>query len=192
MRLFDPTRRRLGETGRLSVAVLAGVLLGGGGYAIAASSGTTVHSCVVTRSHELLVQPRCTRGERRLILGQTGPTGATGATGATGPTGPTGPQGPQGVNATPAEWEVVNSSGTKVAGMDLGIQHLATGDYQVTKATPGTQTCAVQVTPSNGGGAIPPPDVVAAVTNGAAGQQIYFQTHAGTFVDSGFSVDVQC
>jgi hypothetical protein len=96
------------------------------------------------------------------------------------------------VNATPAEWEVVSASGAKVAGEDLGMQHVATGNYQMTKATPAAQICSVQVTPSNGGGSIPPPDVIASVTNGPVVQDIYFQTHSGTFVDSGFSVNVQC
>jgi hypothetical protein len=42
---------------QLAIAVLAGALLAGGGYAIAASNSTkTINGCVVKKSHQLLIE----------------------------------------------------------------------------------------------------------------------------------------
>ena len=176
---------------QLSVALLAGALLGGGGYALAASSATkTIHGCVVKSSHELLVQKRCKRGETALTWNQRGPTGATGARGSTGATGATGAQGPAGQNAV-SEWEVVNASGGLVAGTNLGVTHLATGSYQLNDATD-APNCAIQVTPDNNSNGVTVPPILASVANGPTVQGIYLTNTSGTGVDDGFSVSVQC
>ncbi len=179
---------------QLSVALLAGALLGGGGYALAASSATkTIHGCVVKSSHELLVQKRCKRGETALTWNQRGPAGLTGAKGATGATGAQGAQGAQGTpgqNAVSA-WEVVNAAGSLASGTDLGITHVATGDYQMNTAT-GDRNCAIQVTPDNNSNGVTVPPILASVANGFPIQQIYLTNTSGNGVDDGFSVSVQC
>src|SRR5271169_4970309 len=86
---------------RTAAMLLTGVLLGGGGYAIVSSGAPTIHGCV-TKTHQLLVEKRCARGQTALTWNKQGPTGAKGTTGPPGATGPqgtigaTGPQGPQG------------------------------------------------------------------------------------------------
>ncbi|MGH2875112.1 MAG: hypothetical protein ACRDLV_02550, partial [Solirubrobacteraceae bacterium] len=56
--------RTMPRIAQLALAALAGALLAGGGYALAASHGSrTIHGCVVRHSHELLIQRRCRRGQ---------------------------------------------------------------------------------------------------------------------------------
>lgn len=186
---------------QLAAAVLAGALVGGGSYAIAANSSDapTIHGCVVKTSHVLLVQRRCTRSETSLTWNQRGPIGPTGAagtngapgaTGATGATGPTGAQGPPGQNAV-SEWEVVGADGRLVAGSDLGITHVATGSYEMSKAT-GERFCSIQVTPDNNSNGVTVPPILASIANGPPVQIIYLTNTSGVGVDDGFSVSVQC
>jgi hypothetical protein len=176
---------------QLAIAVLAGALLGGGGYAIAASSPTkTVHGCVVKSTHVLLVQKHCRRGQNALTWNQRGPAGAKGATGATGATGSQGVPGPPGQSAVSA-WEVVDANGNLVGGTDLGITHLATGSYQMNKATT-ARVCAIQVTPDNNSNGVTVPPVIASVFNGFPVQGIFLTNTSGVGVDDGFSVSVQC
>jgi hypothetical protein len=172
-------------------ALVGGGLLGGGGYAIASNSGTkTVHGCVVTKSHELLIQKRCRRGEKPLTWNQRGATGPVGATGATGATGTQGPQGPPGQNAVSA-WETVDANGNLLGGTDLGITHQGTGSYQMNKGTTG-RNCAIQVTPNNNSNGLAVPPIIASVFNGFPVQGIFLTNTSGTGVDDGFSVSVQC
>jgi hypothetical protein len=176
---------------QLAIAVLAGALLGGGGYAIAASHATkTLHGCEVKKTHELLIQKRCRRGQSALTWNQRGPAGATGAAGAAGAAGPQGIQGPPGQNAVSA-WEVVNADGSLLSGTDLGIARVATGDYQLSKATNG-RNCAIQVTPDNNSNGVSVPPILASVANAPIVQQVYLTNTAGNGINDGFSVAVQC
>jgi hypothetical protein len=179
---------------QLAIAVLAGGLLAGGGYAIAASNSTkTIYGCVVKKSHQLLIAKHCRRGETTLTWdqkGPVGPTGATGTAGATGAVGSQGAQGPAGQNAVSA-WETVDGNGNLLAGTDLGITHVATGDYQMNKGTTG-RNCAIQVTPDNNSNGVTVPPILASVANGFPIQQIYLTNNSGTGLDDGFSVSVQC
>jgi hypothetical protein len=179
---------------QLAIAVLAGALLGGAGYAIAASnSSKTVHGCVLKSTHVLLVQKHCRRGQNALTWNQRGPVGPTGAKGATGATGSQGVEGAQGApgqNAVSA-WEVVNADGSLASGTDLGITHEATGDYQLNKATNG-RNCAIQVTPDNNSNGVTVPPILASVANASIVQQVYLTNTSGNGVDDGFSVSVQC
>jgi hypothetical protein len=57
---------------QLAVAVGIGALLGGGGYAFAANStNDAIHGCL-TRSHVVLIEKRCSRGETALSWNQRG------------------------------------------------------------------------------------------------------------------------
>jgi hypothetical protein len=71
----------------LAIAVLAGMLLAGGGYAIGAgSAGTaTIHGCVVGGTNQLLIQRHCQRGESPLVWNRQGPIGVQGQRGPQGP-----------------------------------------------------------------------------------------------------------
>ena len=69
---------------QIALAVLVGALLAGGGYAIGAGGGTTIHGCV-TSTHQLLIERRCGHGEARLVWNEQGPQGVRGQTGAQGP-----------------------------------------------------------------------------------------------------------
>jgi hypothetical protein len=179
---------------QLAAAVLVGAALGGGGYAIAASgSGTTIHGCVNKRTHQLVIQRKCTRRQRPLSWNQrgpAGPAGAQGAAGAAGPAGAQGPPGPRGQNAVSA-WEVVNAQGGLVAATNLGITHVATGDYQLNHAT-GDRFCAIQVTPDNNSNGVTVPPILASVGNAFPVQEIFMTNNSGTPLDDGFSVSVQC
>ena len=77
------TSSRLLQT---SIALLAGVLLAGGSYALgSASSSKTISGCVVKSTHQLLIQKRCGPGQSRLSWAQQGPQGVQGSTGPQGP-----------------------------------------------------------------------------------------------------------
>jgi hypothetical protein len=91
----------------------------GGGYAVAAASKKTIHGCVNNRTHVLLVQKRCHRGERPIVWSQQGPQGTPGRPGSSPVTA----------------WTVVGGSGSTVGGHGIVVQHVATGTYRVT-ATP--------------------------------------------------------
>jgi len=85
-------------------AGIAGLLIGGGGYAIAAGGGGAVKACVSKTSGDLYIKAKCQSGDRKISWSKVGPrgaagaTGAQGATGAPGATGATGPAGPVKLN----------------------------------------------------------------------------------------------
>jgi hypothetical protein len=108
----------------LTIAVLVGVLLAGGGYAVGAgTAGTaTIHGCVVSRTHQLLIQRSCGRGESALVWNRQG---------AIGLQGQTGPQGPSGA----AAWATVlpGVSGAIVLdGQNLKVEQDGNGVFTVT------------------------------------------------------------
>jgi hypothetical protein len=68
-----------GRVARTSVAVLAGIAIGAGGYALASSSGgKQIHGCVNPRTHVLTVWPKCRHGNRKLVFNQQGERGPAG------------------------------------------------------------------------------------------------------------------
>ena len=77
-------------------AGIVGLLIGGGGYAIAAGGGGKVNACVHKSSGDLYIKSKCQRGDRKLSWSKVGPRGATGATGARGAAGATGAAGAAG------------------------------------------------------------------------------------------------
>ena len=82
----------------LLVGVLAGVAVGGGVGAIAATSTKTVTVCADKKTNVLRYAKngKCAKTETKVVLNQTGDTGAAGATGATGAKGDTGAAGVKG------------------------------------------------------------------------------------------------
>lgn len=133
----DHTPRRIPVLDRLSrhtavltTGLVAGALLGGGGYAIAASHTTTIHGCVNNKTHALTVQKRCARGTKTLTWDQTGPRGKTGPQGKAGATGPQGAAGGANVIVDSAS---IGSTGTLGATNGISaVQHPSTGTYLVT------------------------------------------------------------
>jgi hypothetical protein len=69
-------------------AGIVGLLIGGGGYAIAAGGGGTVNACVHRANGALYIKSKCQRRDRKISWSKVGPRGAAGARGATGPAGP--------------------------------------------------------------------------------------------------------
>lgn len=216
----DPTqprriRRLFACTGRrgsmVATGLVAGALLGGGGYALAASSAKTIHGCVSNKTHVLTVQKRCAKETKALSWNQVGPRGATGKAGAigkTGATGATGPQGPAGGLNTVADSAQIASAGFAIAASGItNVQHVTTGTYELT-ATGCIKTFAVPQVIVTGGTASPA--VVANAGGGApAGSGAFtFQIHLtetassnGTTlttltnpipVDNGFDITVTC
>lgn len=203
--------------GRSALLVLAGILIAGGGYAVAAATRHNAHSkpvtiapktrpkihgCV-TKAHVLLIQAKCTSGQRSLSIsptgaapqrGRRGPAGRRGLAGPQGPQGPTGPAGPSG-EAAGFKWEVVSAQGQRIAGDNLGITRDLAGNYSMQSGT-GAATCSIQITPVDnppGVGAATVPPVIASVSgDGPSAQEIYLTTSAGTPVDDQFSVMIQC
>ena len=70
------------------VAGIVGLLIGGGGYAIAAGGGGKVNACVHKANGDLYIKSKCQRRDRKISWSKVGPRGATGAAGRTGPAGP--------------------------------------------------------------------------------------------------------
>jgi hypothetical protein len=98
----------------------------GGGYAIAATSNTTVHGCVVKKTDELLIRSHCARGQTKLTWAQRGPAGLRGRTGSTGPAGA----------APPSAWAVVNGIGQAEPSDGITATHTGPGTYQITVTAP--------------------------------------------------------
>jgi hypothetical protein len=98
----------------------------GGGYAVAATTASpSIHSCVVSRTGELLVRARCRRGERALALGKPVPIGDQ-------PTVAVGQ---------------VNSEGVVVDESGLVIKEIEPGEFRVTATAPGCRGSKVIQTP---------------------------------------------
>lgn len=95
----------------LVLAALAGGLISAGGYAIAASGGSTVHGCADARTGVLHLHKRCHRGQRRITWNQRGLQGVRGATG------------PAGTSPVTA-WTVVGDTGSTFGGHGITVQHL--------------------------------------------------------------------
>jgi hypothetical protein len=94
-------------------AGIVGLLIGGGGYAIAAGGGGKVNACVHKSNGGLYIKSKCQRGDRKLTWNKVGPRGATGATGARGATGAAGGTGPAG----PVKLDTVTSAAIANPGM---------------------------------------------------------------------------
>ena len=183
---------------QLVAAALAGALLAGGGYALAASSTKTIHGCetkIGTTKHVLVVAKRCSRRQTSVSWNQRGPVGATGRTGATGPTGPMGPMGPMGpagASATDAvgAWAHIvenSTSATVTAGQNISVQRVSIGDINaVITGGPCLQNPqAILVTPEPIGSTVAGDSPVAYAdqpSEGNASFALMFGTdHAGTF-----------
>ena len=163
-RLFARTGRR---GSLVAAALVAGVLLGGGGYALAASGVKTIHGCVNNKTHALTVQKRCSKGTKALSWNQVGPRGTTGkagAAGATGATGATGPQGPAGGVDAVVDSADISGSGFVVATSGItNVQHPSTGTFQFTATGCSKLSSTPQVIVSGGAAS---PVVVANVNGG--------------------------
>jgi hypothetical protein len=90
----------------------------GGGYAIAATGGSTISGCVVKLTGELLVRGRCAKGQTKLTWNEVGPRGKTGVTGAPG-------------QAPPSAWAIVSNAGIAEPTDGIAVQRLSAGTYQV-------------------------------------------------------------
>ena len=108
------------RTNTIAYAALVIAIAGlGGGLAIAATSTTTIHACVVKKNGELLVRARCSAGQTALVWAQQGPQGKPGAPGAPG-------------QAPPSAWAIVSNAGVAEPTDGIAVQHVSTGTYQVT------------------------------------------------------------
>jgi hypothetical protein len=96
-------------------AGIVGLLIGGGGYAIAAGGGN-VNACVHKSNGGLYIKSKCQRGDRKLTWSKVGPRGATGAAGARGATGAKGAAGGTGP-AGPVKLDTVTSAAIANPGM---------------------------------------------------------------------------
>jgi hypothetical protein len=90
-------------------AGIVGLLIGGGGYAIAAGGGGKVNACVHKSNGDLYIKSKCQRGDRKLSWSKVGPRGAAGARGATGAAGAAGAAGGVGP-AGPVKLDTVTSA----------------------------------------------------------------------------------
>ncbi|MGH2873877.1 MAG: hypothetical protein ACRDL5_15630 [Solirubrobacteraceae bacterium] len=161
---------------QLALAALAGAALTGGGLALASSGSRTIHGCVVRRTHQLLIQRRCTRSETRLTWNQRGPTGPAGRTGATGP---------QAVGA----WGLIGeneSAAFVTSGQNLAATRTGVGTVSVT-ITGGPcadEESAVVVSPNTA--ARPGAQLPVAYTTGTAGASS-FTLNLGTLIGGAFT-----
>ena len=138
----------------LALATLAGALAAGGGYALASNPAPTIHGCV-TRSHQLLVQKRCAKGQTKLVWNQQGAQGLQGVQG---------PQGARGVSGA-SDWTLIGTSPVSaivVSGNGIAVARDSVGVYTVTAGgSCAAQNGAISVTPESG--AITPGHVPEAV-----------------------------
>jgi hypothetical protein len=87
----------------IAFGVTALLILGGGAYALAKSSGGTITVCVSHKGGALYKAKKCAKHDKKLrwnARGPAGPKGSTGARGAQGAQGAPGSIGPQGPGGT--------------------------------------------------------------------------------------------
>jgi hypothetical protein len=174
------------------LAVIAGGLLAGGGYALASGDAGTIHACASKRSHVLLAKNHCTRRETSLSWNAHGPVGRQGKQGATGPQGPevVGAWGELAASATPG----VNT------GENLAISRVSVGDYSVsiTGGACANQLNAVILTPESAsalGADVPEAYAVRTSDVGGPFTVMVGDLHAGAFTPTdslGVDVAVYC
>jgi hypothetical protein len=130
------------------IGVAAGALLAGGGYAAAASTSNTVHTCINPKTHALYVEAKCPKTYSSLEFnrqglrgatgatgpqgpagdtGATGATGAKGSTGATGLTGATGATGAQGIQGETGDTGAAGTNGTNGSAATVAVGTVSTG-----------------------------------------------------------------
>jgi hypothetical protein len=144
-------------------ALVAGAVLVGGGYALAASQQNTIHACVSNRTHAILQESKCGKGYRALtwnIAGPKGDRGANGATGAKGPTGAIGPQGVQGAQGAPGNTGPAGPGLTAWAQIWMGLS--------TDEIAPGSDSHNVEPSVANGGTGVAYVDIEGCTTAGLA------------------------
>jgi hypothetical protein len=164
----------------IACTALACTIAAGGGYAIAATSNTTIHGCVSKRTHALYVQKRCNGHQIALIWSRDGQ--------------------PQPV----AAWAAVQGNGFTGAGArGISVAHVSNGTYSVT-ATPAqcknvTDAPTVTVNAAIAPGSTPPGQFpVAWVAHSGSGRNTFTVftglVAGGAFVpaDEAFNVQVPC
>lgn len=114
-------RRRAIPYAALLIVLVAGL---GGGYALAASKTKTITVCADKKTGILHLKTRgkCKRGQTRVTWNQKGQQGPQGAPGVAGP------QGPSAVSV----WANVTNAGSVLAGQGISVQHVSSGEYEVT------------------------------------------------------------
>jgi hypothetical protein len=127
------------------IGIAAGAMLAGGGYAAAASTEHTVHTCINPKTHALYVEAKCPKAYTALNFNQQGLRGATGATGPQGPAGATGATGAKGATGAAGATGATGSQGPQ------GIQGLK-GDTGNTGANGTAATVAVGTVTTGGAG----------------------------------------
>jgi len=167
------------------VIAIAGL---GGGLAIAATSTTTIHACVVKKDGELLIKSRCSAGQTALVWAQQGPQGKPGATGAPGAPG----------QAPPSAWAIVSNAGVAEPTDGIAVQHVSTGTYQVTvtaAACAGKQNAPVvsvsDVNPPSGQAAGAFPVAWVASTGSSPFTVFTGVVVSGTFTPTDHTFDIQ-
>jgi hypothetical protein len=187
------------------------LLAAGGGYAIAAAHGRTIHACASKRSGALRLAAHCRRGERAVswnAIGRRGPQGKKGVPGVQGQ------QGQQGVPGTPAAKSFVEADDTgAIVNQSGGIQiaHVATGAYRVVfpidishcatvgdldqvPAAPGGETGSTFGTATAGHFGAGAPETLPGIGTVDSGRIATMSTtdSTGAFTDAGFSLAVFC
>ena len=127
-----------------AIGVAAGIALAGGGYALAASTGSQIHACANTKTHVLSLQARCPRGSRAVVWSVRGPAGPNGKNGAKGSNGANGTSMTlnSGVNVTevtpttPASASITQGAGGQDT-LNLSIPQGATGSTGAAGASTG-------------------------------------------------------
>jgi hypothetical protein len=97
-------------------------VVGGGGYALAATSGSgTITACANKKTGELFFRTRgrCARGQTRVSWNRQGPQGVPGETGPAGA-------------PPPSAWAIVSNAGQAQPSDGISAQRVSAGTYQVT------------------------------------------------------------
>lgn len=128
----------------VAYVALVVAVVGGGGYAIAATSKPkTITVCANKKTHAVYNDAhsgKCNnKKQTKLSWNQKGPRGATGKQGPKGATGAQGTQGPAGPTGTTASaWGIVGSNGiASGSAHGLTASRLSAGVYRISIITPG-------------------------------------------------------
>jgi hypothetical protein len=119
---------------QLAVAIVAGALLAGGGYAFATTRERVIHACISrTRVLTVPASGRCGKRSTALAWNQQGPRGAAGAKGARGASGSPGTPATVGVGAV-----TTGAAGSQASVTNVGSASNAKLDFTIPQGEPGT------------------------------------------------------
>jgi hypothetical protein len=118
---------------QIAAGIAAGAMIGGGGYAVGATSTSVVHGCVNKKTHALTVSAKCRKGTTEISWNKQGRVGASGKTGKTGAPGVAGAAATVSVGTVST-----GAPGSQATVTNIGTTNDAKLNFSIPQGTAGT------------------------------------------------------